>query len=129
MRKVKVIELTGDYYDGYEAGPSIYDLAGITDWVEVNDDEYDALKQYVALYPYDHKNRTRVLLMEEQEPRQIKENIQKYLDKAKKLKQEKEEKDRKRIAAEKKRLDKLRQKKEEKEKKLLESLKSKYESD
>ncbi len=135
MHKIKIIELTGyeEYDEDYCHGPTIYSLAAITDWDEVSDEDFEAIRFWANAQNRNKYGGGKVVLLEEKKPNYpkiVSEYIEKARDEKKKqaeLELRQAEKTRKRELAAEARQRKLKAKKEAEEKAVFEKLKQKFE--
>lgn len=114
MRKIKVVEMYGVYSDE----DIIYKAANVTEWEEVDEDTFAALKYWAM-------NSRNIMVLEEKKP-DIPKIVADYIDTARKMKQRADEAILKQKKKEDKKRETIEKRKKEKERALLESLKKKY---
>jgi hypothetical protein len=128
--KVKVVEVTGHQFNYDDDYSSMYVKDSETEWVEVAQEEYEALKQWAT---DNNKNKDYtyeailIIVVQEKPKEEIKAKVEEYIEKAKVYLKQKAEQEKKRIEQDKKMLERNKKKVEEREKKAFAKLQKKYE--
>src|SRR4051812_23115334 len=116
--KIKLIEYHGGNYDYTD----ILRLANVTDWDDVTNEEYDALKWWIS-----NIRNCRLIMLEEKDVKNdLPQIVKDYVKRAKAEKEKADELLRKKMEKEKKRQESLKNKKILKERAMLEELQRKY---